>query len=210
MEHSNTSLNAELPSMRKLIISTIIAIGIAAVILVTIVLPAEYGIDPTGVGRMMGLTKMGDIKVSLAQEVASDQSINNKEPVSPDYTQAVSEPVPGAQSSESEVDYRSDTMVITLEPNEGKEIKLTMTKGTQIDYVWFTDGGAANFDAHADSKELQISYHNYNKGTLERSVGVLEAAFDGNHGWFWRNRTSETMKVTLQVKGDYSDIDLKP
>ena len=40
--------------------------------------------------------------------------------------------------------------------------------------------------------------------------GVIEAAFNGLHGWFWRNRTSETMTVTLQVEGDYSDILLIP
>ena len=51
------------------------------------------------------------------------------------------------------------------------------------------------------------------KYLLELEAGVqqptlpVDAAFDGKHGWFWRNRTSETMTVTLQVNGEYSDID---
>jgi hypothetical protein len=51
--------------------STAIAAVIASAILVTIVLPAEYGIDPTGVGRILGLTQMGEIKMELAREEAA-------------------------------------------------------------------------------------------------------------------------------------------
>ncbi len=36
--------------------------------------------------------------------------------------------------------------------------------------------------------------------------GVLEAAFDGKHGWFWRNRSSKPVTVTLRTEGDYISI----
>jgi hypothetical protein len=49
-----------------------IALAVAASLLITIVLPAEYGIDPTGVGRVLGLTRMGEIKTRLAREAAAD------------------------------------------------------------------------------------------------------------------------------------------
>lgn len=62
----------ELPSSRALLRSTIIALVTAAALLVTVVLPAEYGIDPSGVGRVLGLTQMGEIKVRLAREAAED------------------------------------------------------------------------------------------------------------------------------------------
>ncbi len=56
-----------------LIRSTLLAGGGALAILVLFWLPAEYGIDPTGVGGMLGLTEMGDIKTQLAAEaVAQD------------------------------------------------------------------------------------------------------------------------------------------
>lgn len=45
----------DLPSSAQLLKSTLIAAVSAIVILVTVVLPAEYGIDPTGVGRAIGL-----------------------------------------------------------------------------------------------------------------------------------------------------------
>jgi hypothetical protein len=62
----------EPPSPRKLLRSTLIALAVALLLLVTAVLPAEYGIDPTGVGRVLGLTRMGEIKTRLAKEAAAD------------------------------------------------------------------------------------------------------------------------------------------
>ncbi len=205
MQNTNTPSNSDLPSKGKLIKSTLLAIGIAAIILVTAVLPAEYGIDPTGVGEMIGLKRMGEIKASLAQEATIAENSKAAEDTS---HQAQQEPDvdPIEKVSETGPDSRTDTFTVTLKPNQGKEIKLLMAKGSTVNFTWYTDGGIANFDAHADSKELQIKYHNYEKGKLEKSEGILEAAFDGNHGWFWRNRTSETMNVTLEVKGSYSEV----
>lgn len=62
----------ELPSARALLRSTLVALVIAGTLLLTVVLPAEYGIDPTGAGRVLGLTQMGEIKVRLAREAADD------------------------------------------------------------------------------------------------------------------------------------------
>lgn len=62
----------ELPSARALLRSTLIALVVAIVLLTTVVLPAEYGMDPTGIGRVLGLTQMGEIKVRLAREAAAD------------------------------------------------------------------------------------------------------------------------------------------
>ncbi|HYW14589.1 MAG TPA: hypothetical protein VE891_00355 [Allosphingosinicella sp.] len=55
MDEQNPAID-ELPSKRQLNRATLIAAGVAAAILVTTVLPAEYGVDPTGVGRVLGLT----------------------------------------------------------------------------------------------------------------------------------------------------------
>jgi hypothetical protein len=205
MKNENMTISNQLPPKGKLIKSTIIAVCIATIILLAVVLPAEYGIDPTGVGKLIGLAKMGEIKVSLAQNAAMEKqvlagetSFNEKEPKAEVDHQNI--------APAKKVDSKTDKITLSLEPNDGQEIKLTMAKGTTVDYSWYTDGGKANFDAHADSKELEIDYHNYRKGKLERSEGIMEAAFDGNHGWFWRNRTSETMTLTLEVSGDYTDV----
>ena len=63
---------AEPPSAGRLLRSTAIAVVVAAFILATVVLPAEYGVDPTGLGRVLGLTQMGEVKARLAAEAAAD------------------------------------------------------------------------------------------------------------------------------------------
>ena len=45
------------PSVRMLARTTAIALTVAGAILVTVVLPAEYGVDPLGTGRRLGLTR---------------------------------------------------------------------------------------------------------------------------------------------------------
>ena len=50
-----TSRRHPLPSSRRLVVSVAMAAGVATVILILLVLPAEYEIDPTGFGQMIGL-----------------------------------------------------------------------------------------------------------------------------------------------------------
>ncbi len=68
MYNAEIPKDVELPSSKKLLKSTAIAAVSAIVVLVTCVMPAEYAIDPTGIGKVLGLSKMGEIKQSLAEE----------------------------------------------------------------------------------------------------------------------------------------------
>ena len=45
---------------KGLLATVLVTAVIAAIVLVTIVLPAEYNVDPTGIGRMLGLTSLSD------------------------------------------------------------------------------------------------------------------------------------------------------
>lgn len=210
MNNNNRPSNTDLPSAAKLIKSTVVAITLAAIILVTAVLPAEYGIDPTGVGNLLGLTKMGEIKVSLAQdaaaEIAATESV--KTHVKKTEGQKVAEPVAKVVEKTAETKAKSpvmsDSITLSLKPNQGREVKVKMVKGGKVSYKWKTSNGRANFDIHGDSATL--NYFNYSKGSSESSEGVLEAEFDGKHGWFWRNRTGNTMTITLEVKGEFTEM----
>ena len=68
MYNTDMPTRAELPSTGQLVRSTLIALATAMVLLVTVILPSEYAIDPTGIGRLLGLTEMGEIKQQLADE----------------------------------------------------------------------------------------------------------------------------------------------
>lgn len=214
MYNTDLPTRAELPTSKQLLRSTIIAIMAAAAILVTVVLPAEYAIDPTGIGRTLRLVEMGEIKTQLAKEAEKDradgkQSNAQPQPANPDQRSSLMERVfagllikpAAAQTAPAG---RSDQMSVTLKPGEASEIKLAMKKGAKVEYAWTATGGVVNFDMHGDGGGQQTSYE---KGRGEASAkGVLEAAFDGNHGWFWRNRDKGEVTVTLRTNGAYSDL----
>jgi hypothetical protein len=193
----------ELPSSRALLRSTLIAAAVAAVLLVTVVLPAEYGVDPTGIGRVIGLTEMGEIKMELAREAAAADAAPVETPAAAS-PESVADTAP-ATTAETPPAARSDETSITLQPGQGREIKLEMREGASVDYAWVVDGGVVNYDTHGDRPGL--SYHGYAKGTAQPSdEGVLVAAFDGMHGWFWRNRGRQPVTVRLRTSGEYQNL----
>ena len=225
---------AELPSTAKLLKSTGIAVVIASALLVTVVLPAEYGVDPTRIGSVFGLTEMGRIKRQLAAEAAAEDSssagtvttatsnapagpapaastptaVATPEMPAPGETvtaPATITPTPPTAAAPAAPAGRSDRTSLTLEPDEGGEIKLQMRNGARANFNWSTDGGEVNYDTHGDGQG--INYHGYGKGTAARQTGVITAAFEGHHGWFWRNRSGETVTVTLQTSGDYQSVE---
>ena len=219
MYNSDTPLRAELPSSRQLLRSTILAAICALVLLVAIVLPAEYGIDPTGIGRVLRMTEMGDIKKQLAAEAAADAAAATPAAQSratgaaamaatnaaeaPVKAQVAAAPKEPAVAAMPKIEWR-DEMPVTLKPGEGTEIKLKMVAGAKAQYAWVVEGGDVNFDTHGDAPGKAISYE---KGRgVASDEGVLEAAFTGNHGWYWRNRGKSNVKLILRTRGDYTDI----
>lgn len=227
MYNSDVPSRAELPSSKQLLRSTVIAAASAAVLLFTVILPSEYGIDPTGVGRVLRLTEMGEIKTQLAAEAASDAAADAEKAklnsskmavreaqagqvaertVSSPSVKAMAEPST-APVAASETGWRDQTR-FTLAPGQGIEIKLRMKEGAKADFAWAVKGsGAVNFDTHGDGGGRSVSYE---KGRgVSSNDGTLVAAFTGNHGWFWRNRGSSEVAVVLQTKGDYLEI-LRP
>lgn len=196
---------ADLPTSRQLVRSTFLAAAAAAAILVAIVLPSEYGVDPTGIGRVLGLTQMGEIKVQLAQEADADASASNAASAGASPSTAKSATTVAAADSPPMVAARQDRMSVTLAPGQGAEIKVKAAKGIPIDFDWSVSGGRVNYDTHADAPG--ISYHGYGKGQQSAGErGTLMSAFDGSHGWFWRNRSAVPVTVTLRTNGGYSAI----
>jgi hypothetical protein len=206
MYNANFPHKSELPSTAKLVKSTVAAAVTAGIILVTVVMPAEYGIDPVGAGRLLGLKKMGEIKMSLAREAAAEAAALPAAELRSAAPQPRAVPAAVSAKAAAPAQARTDEMSLTLAPNQGEEIKLALAKGKKAKYTWASSGGRANYDIHGDSKELGIKYHGYGKGSEKTASGVLTAAFDGHHGWFWRNRTGAPITVTLKVTGEHTGI----
>jgi hypothetical protein len=242
-----------------LIRSTLIAAGAAGAILVLFWLPAEYGIDPTGVGALTGLTEMGENKSQLAAEAEPDaqaaaaaavaapasapvavpaeiaQRLDRidaqlaalaavigappaavepaaSDPVdapaaaaSPeaDPATAAADPVEAAVAEAAVSEWR-DEVTYTLQPGEGVEVKLVMEAGQVARFAWTANGGVVNFDLHGDGSDQETSYEQGR--AVPEASGDLTAAFTGNHGWFWRNRSEAPVTVTLRTGGEYSEL----
>jgi len=201
--------DVDLPSSQQLLKSTLSAMIVAFALLVTVILPAEYGVDPTGVGRMMGLAQMGEIKQKLEgeAELAEQQSSDIiNETIIKSSAPSLSTMADGLKASEEANITPSETMSVLLEPGDAAEIKVGLNKGQVVIYSWSVNSGHVNYDTHGDNAE--VNYFGYSKGKAEtQDSGELQAAFDGKHGWFWRNRSSESVTVTLNVSGNFSGID---
>jgi hypothetical protein len=208
MHNANKPTPDDLPSSAQLLKSTGLAAIAAAAILVTIVLPSEYGIDPTGIGGVLGLSEMGDIKTQLAEEAEADRlmELESSEAQTQSSLGDVLFGLFVGSASAQTVEAWTDEYSVTLAPGDGIEVKLVMEAGAEAEYLWTVDGGVVNFDMHGDGGGENISYE---KGrAVPGDEGVLTAAFAGNHGWFWRNRDSQDVTVSLLVRGAYSDLKL--
>ena len=217
MYNSDSPIRAELPSSKQLFRSTVLAAISAVVLLVAVVLPAEYGVDPTGIGRVLRMTEMGEIKQQLAAEAAADATAApTGSPASPaaavpakasaavSSTPGAPTVIPKAAVTPAAQSNWRDELTFTLTPGEGKEIKLRMAEGEKAEFQWIFNGGSVNYDTHGDGGGRSISYE---KGrSVPTDDGELVAAFTGNHGWYWRNRGQSDVKVVLRTRGQYIDI----
>ncbi len=196
----------DLPTSKQLLRSTFIAFVAAIAILVAIVLPSEYAIDPTGIGRALGLTEMGEIKKQLAEEAAADAAMDAAKAAAP-TTGNASTTEPAQQQDPAQVANDSawrDEMRVVLKPGQGAEVKLSMKAGEKAEFSWIAEGGVVNFDTHGDGGGQSISYE---KGrAVPADDGSIQAAFNGNHGWFWRNRGDADVTVVVRARGQYAEM----
>src|SRR5829696_7585296 len=138
------SQTPELPSTRQLTITTLAALAVAAVILVTTVLPAEYGIDPTGAGEALGLTAMSrPVKAA---------------PPPPLPTGSDLKPVANGPVSQYSAPYKVDSVQFTLGPYDYVEYKYQLLEGAQMQFSWKASAPVINDfhgEVNADPDQVQ-------------------------------------------------------
>jgi hypothetical protein len=168
----------EMPSKAKLGWATLVALLVAAVVLVATVLPAEYDIDPLGIGEALGLRVLSN-PASGAIPVRSDGLL-------------------AARSS-----YRFEQKTFELAPDSGwVEYKYRLEAGRAMVYSW-TATSWVRSEMHSeadDAPEGTAEFFEVAEETLHRH-GNYVAPFPGIHGWYWLNETDETVTVTLNAAG---------
>lgn len=179
-----TSEQVAAPSKGAILKATGIALVVALLLVFTIVLPAEYGYDPLGTGKMLGLTVISQAGESSAPVVAA--------PV-----------VKGAYTAESKI-FKYDSQDFLLSPGDGMEMKYHMQKGATMLYAWKADG-LLEFEFHGepDVKPSKGYYESYelDKAGKDASYGSFVAPSTGIHGWYFKNNSKKDIQFHLNVAG---------
>lgn len=168
------------PNTKTLIKSTVAASLLAAVALICFILPAEYNVDPTGIGAKLDLVKLAH---------ATEQQQQQQSPV---------QPPPSEQS---------DTIEVTVPPGKGIEYKFNMNQYAKMTYEWETDGSPLFFDLHGEpAGDTSGYFESYAITTSAQMKGSFTAPFDGSHGWYWKNKSDKPVAIQLMVAGQYLSL----
>ena len=196
------SIENELPSTRRLLKATAAAVAVAGVILVTTILPAEFGIDPTGIGGHLGLDALAGTATAAQLPDTAPAPEPAPAQVELDAVGQPVKPIDGSVVSKRSGAYHSDTLSVTLPPGKGAEVKAPMKAGDGMVFHWTASSDVA-FDMHGD--HAGATNGEYTSYWIERSQreasGTFTATFDGNHGWYWLNRGPEPVTVQVEVTG---------
>jgi hypothetical protein len=165
------------------------ALLVAGLVLVMFVLPAEYGVDPLGVGARMGLVELGAVGKQVEALNASTGA----------GAGAATIVVPQERA------FKSETVEFKVGPREGMEYKYRLDKGESLLFSWKTTGPVA-FEFHAEPDGAPRGYaQTYEKGDGKTEAsGTLTAPFPGIHGWYWENTSDKEITVTLTSAGFYN------
>lgn len=189
---SDQSQDAQTAARQRIAIAAGIALLVAGLVLVFFVLPAEFAVDPFGVGARTGLLDLGvtgQQVAALEAATASTSGPTGETPIiSPDDKQV-----------------RHESVTFSLKPREGMEYKYRLAKGQVLLFTWAASV-PVNFEAHAEPDGAPRGYaQTYEKGNGRQTAsGTLTAPFSGIHGWFWENTTDEPATVTLTASGFYT------
>ena len=181
---------APAPSGARLAKATIVALAVAAIVLVTAILPAEYGIDPLGTGRALGLDELYAAEETAAAAAAAPATIAAAEggPVFPQFNE-----------------YRVDTREFTIPAGKGMEFKYELDKGATMIYSWKASN-YVDFDFHTEPEGKPSSASDsFEKGEAAQKRGGYTAPYNGIHGWYWENKTDRDVTVTLTTAGFYDE-----
>jgi hypothetical protein len=184
----------DLPSVRRLVQGSLVALAVAIIVLVVVVLPAEYGVDPTGIGQKLGLRSLSSTKPGSDVDVSAPLGADPFATASPVWRRALP--------------FRSDEMQLVLQPNEGGEIKAVMKGGERYVFAWEAVGGRVDFDMHGEQANgPPDAFTSYWKGREQHSAGgAFTAPFDGTHGWYWKNRGDKPVTIRVRTSGYYEKL----
>lgn len=170
-----TQTSIALPSRKGLVLRVLFSLVAALAIIFGFILPAEYQLDPTGFGKLTGLTQMGQSK-------------------KPSISTTAAHIYPAT--------FRTDEVDLSLQPGESYEYKVHMKEGGALLFTW-TSAAPYEFDFHGEADKDPGNAVSYNAGNGAAQHGSLIAPFEGIHGWYWKNNGTKPNDIHLKMAGQY-------
>lgn len=200
MSNENTSIGKD-----KLARNTVVAIVIAIILLIIVVLPAEYDIDPTGMGAVLGIKGLSSqAEVDTILPETGDTAITEANPLHTNFD-------PPLQFVEVD---------LILEPYGQGEFKLKMPENARLSYSWDSGTDLVYADLHGhtlitgeagEEEEIVVRYWETQEGTSES--GEFGTPFKGDHGWYFLNLETRPISIKVSISGTFDSheyIDIGP
>lgn len=210
-----TEINHPVLETKIIFKATVAALIIGMVLLLTAVLPAEYGLDPTGAGKALGFTKLYQ-PIENAQTITSEE----KQVQSPDRVlkledggsgpevikpEEANNPAPDKQFKE-----REDSVQVVIPAGGAIEYKINMLKYSRVKYEWITNNESVFFDFHGEVKQANppgnVYYESYTVAYSNNVIGNFLSPFEGKHGWYFKNKNDAQVVISIKLKGQYELI----
>jgi hypothetical protein len=185
--NTDTSIRIEVPSRKRIAAAAGIALAIAALVLVTTILPAAYGRDPLGTGKALGLLDLYEASAGAAPP-----------------------PPPATATTARPRTYKVDRSELTLGPGQAFEYKYRMDKGVGMVYAW-TATGRVKYEFHGEPDDHKLAVESYETQEGDYASGALTAGFTGIHGWYWENPGDRELAITVTSAGFFTSAEeLRP
>jgi hypothetical protein len=168
------------PSKTRIFKASIIALLIALILLFVAILPAEYGIDPFGIGQELGILTLSEGKTNAHTKTNFYKAEADR--------------------------YTDNEVTITLAPREGKEYKFLMEEGSGMLYSWSATQ-SVDYEFHGEPKGApKGKFQSFEKKNGKTASGSFLAPFAGRQGWYWENKNDTPTTVTVKTVGYYQII----
>jgi hypothetical protein len=197
------------PPARRLWLGIGGAALVAVLLLFTVVLPAEYGIDPTGIGKALGLTAINEPgkPVELKDVIGGNQDMAAAAAKVPDVGDPIPLPNPAVSQIKPGVP-KTQTLTVTLPPFKETEVKMLLDEAQVAVFSWEADA-EVYVDYHGHNPELMgkrgfVRYEELQSTRAEH--GSLVAPFSGEHGWYWLSLSDKPTTIKLTVTGYFNSL----
>lgn len=205
-----SEIKHQIVEKKQIIKAVLFALILSIIILVSAVLPAEYGIDPIGTGKLFGFSKLHISEDAATELETTSQKVYplikmEKAGSGPEVKRPIEADNPAPEKQFTE---REDTIEVIVPAGKGIEYKIYMLKYGSMKYEWTTSKGTVYFDFHGEVKQKKVAndtyFESYTLAYSNNMVGTFYAPYEGKHGWFFRNNENKDVVVTLKLKGQYS------